>query len=452
MRIDKLLSLILVGLLAISCVNKPAQHEDASTKGTHPEWVYNATIYEVNTRQYTPEGTFNAFANHLPRLQELGVDILWFMPIQTIGEKDRKGSLGSYYSIKNYTEVNSEFGTLDDFKEVVETAQSMGMKVILDWVANHTSRDAVWVDEHPDWYVRDSLGDLNVMYDWTDIAQLDYTITEMRSEMIKSMMFWVEETGIDGFRCDVAGELPTDFWEVAKDSLLAINNDLFFLAEAEKPELNESAFDAYYAWDFHHKMNSVAQGKEPVDSLRASLNRMLNNFPNHAIPMYFTSNHDENSWNGTEFERMGDAVKTFAALTYVLPGMPLIYNGQEAGLNKRLEFFEKDLIDFSDNDDFTGFYKMLNSLKKQHPALQSQERDGNMSEISNNHPQKVWSFKRSKGESEVVAIFNLSRDSLDVTLEEDFKSVNYVSMHDSTDVEITGEVALQPWEYKILYR
>lgn len=452
MRIGKLLSLILIGLLTISCVNQPAKQEEATTKGVHPEWVYNATIYEVNTRQYTPEGTFNAFANHLPRLQELGVDILWFMPIQTIGEKDRKGSLGSYYSIKNYTEVNSEFGTLDDFKEVVETAQSMGMKVILDWVANHTSRDAVWVDEHPDWYVRDSLGDLNVMYDWTDIAQLDYTITEMRSEMIKSMMFWVEETGIDGFRCDVAGELPTDFWEVAKDSLLAINNDLFFLAEAEKPELNESAFDAYYAWDFHHKMNSVAQGKEPVDSLRASLNRMLNNFPNHAIPMYFTSNHDENSWNGTEFERMGDAVKTLAALTYVLPGMPLIYSGQEAGLDKRLEFFEKDLIDFTDKEDFTGFYKKLNSLKKQHPALQSQERDGSMSEIANNHPQKVWSFKRTKGESEVVAVFNLSKDSLNVTLEEDLKGVNYDSMHDSTDVDITGEVTLQPWEYKILYR
>jgi glycosidase len=452
MRINRLLSLIVIGLLTISCVNQPTKQEEISLKGMHPEWVYDAVIYEVNTRQFTPEGTFKAFANHLPRLQELGVDILWFMPIQTIGEKDRKGSLGSYYSIKNYIEVNSEFGTLEDFKEAVETAQSMGMKVILDWVANHTSRDAVWVNEHPEWYVRDSLGDLNVMYDWTDIAQLDYSIPEMREKMIESMMFWVEETGINGFRCDVAGELPTDFWEVAKDSLLAINNDLFFLAEAEKPELNESAFDAYYAWDFHHKMNSVAQGKEPVDSLRVSLERMLNSFPKHAIPMYFTSNHDENSWNGTEFERMGDAVQIFAALTYVLPGMPLIYNGQEASLDKRLEFFEKDLIDFSDNDDFTGFYKMLNSLKKQHPALQSQERDGSMSEISNNHPQKVWSFKRSKGESEIVAIFNLSRDSLNATLEEDFKGVKYSNLNDSTEVEITGEVALQPWEYKILYR
>lgn len=452
MKINKLLLFILVGIIMISCVNKTAEQGETIEKGKHPEWVYNAVVYEVNTRQFTPEGTLKAFANHLPRLQELGVDILWFMPIQTIGEKDRKGSLGSYYSIKNYNEVNSEFGTLDDFKEVVETAQSMGMKVILDWVANHTSRDANWVNEHPNWYVRDSLGDLNIMYDWTDIAQLDYTVPEMRDEMIKSMMFWVEETGIDGFRCDVAGELPTEFWEEAKDSLLAINNDLFFLAEAEKPELNESAFDAYYAWDFHHKMNSVAQGIEPVDSLRASLERMLDKFPNHAIPMYFTSNHDENSWNGTEFERMGDAVQAFSALTYVLPGMPLIYNGQEAGFNKRLEFFEKDLIDFTDTDDFTGFYKKLNNIKKKHPALQSQERDGNMSEITNNHPQKVWSFKRTKGESEIVAIFNLSKESLNVTLKEDFEGVKYSDLNDSTQVEITAEVILQPWEHKILFR
>lgn len=452
MRRNNILSFIIVFGLMISCVNLPVKREAVYTKEFHPEWVYDAVIYEVNTRQFTSEGTFQAFADHLPRLKELGVDILWFMPIQTIGEKDRKGSLGSYYSIKNYKEVNSEFGTLEDFKEVVETAQSMGMKVILDWVANHTSRDAVWVDEHPNWYVRDSLGELNVMYDWTDIAQLNYSIPEMRSEMIRSMMFWVEETGIDGFRCDVAGELPTDFWEVAKDSLKSINSDLFLLAEAEKPELNISAFDAYYAWDFHHKMNSVAQGKEPVDSLRASLTRMQYNFPKHAIPMYFTSNHDENSWNGTEFERMGDAAQTFAALTYLLPGMPLIYSGQEAGFNKRLEFFEKDHIDFTDKDNFTELYKELNSLKKQNPALQSQERDGNISEIVNNQPQSVWSFKRTKGENELIAIFNLSKKSLNVTLNENFKGVKYFMFNNSTKTEIKTEVDLQPWEYKIFYK
>src|SRR5690554_5803698 len=449
MRIGKLLSLILIGLLTISCVNKPAKQEEATTKGVHPEWVYNATIYEVNTRQYTPEGTFNAFANHLPRLQELGVDILWFMPIQTIGEKDRKGSLGSYYSIKNYTEVNSEFGTLDDFKEVVETAQSMGMKVILDWVANHTSRDALWVDAHPDWYVRDSLGDLNVMYDWTDIAQLDYSKPEMREAMIGAMKYWVREANIDGFRCDVAGELPTDFWVAAKDSLTNLKADIFMLAEAEKPALNESLFDAYYAWDFHHRMNVVAQGKEGVDSLRRSLDRMMDRFSPGAIPMYFTSNHDENSWNGTEFERMGDAARSFAVLTYMLPGMPLIYSGQEAGLDHRLAFFEKDLIDWSDKHRFSDFYRELNSLRKTNKALLSQERDGEMVEISNDQPQAVWSFKRMNEGDEVVCLFNFSKDVVKVTLSEALPGEGYLSFPDSAAVAAVKEFELDPWEYRI---
>ncbi|NLZ95743.1 MAG: alpha-amylase, partial [Bacteroidales bacterium] len=310
-------------------------------------------------RQYTTEGTFSAFEQHIPRLQELGVDILWFMPIQTIGEVERKGSLGSYYSIQNYTEVNSEFGTLADFKSVVEKAHASGMKVILDWVANHTSRDAVWL-ENEDWYVTDSLGNVEAPYDWSDVAKLNYNNDDMSETMLENMLWWVREADIDGFRCDVANEVPTVFWERATDSLKALKPNIFMLAEAEEPELNSKAFDAYYAWDFHHKMNMVAQGDGNVDSLRASLNKMNTRFDDRAIPMYFTSNHDENSWSGTEFERMGDAVTAFTALSYVLPGMPLIYNGQEVGFDRRLEFFEKDNIDWSavvSKDEFTDLYK-----------------------------------------------------------------------------------------------
>src|SRR5690554_720691 len=378
-----LITIVLAILLSCGNQNKQQQDEVAELTSVHPEWAYDAVIYEVNTRQFTPEGTLTAFSAHLPRLKELGVDILWFMPIQPIGEKDRKGTLGSYYSIKDYTGVNSEFGNLEEFRKVVKEAQYMGMKVILDWVANHTSRDALWVDAHPDWYVRDSLGELNVMYDWTDIAQLDYSKPEMREAMIASMLFWVRETGIDGFRCDVAGELPTDFWVAAKDSLVALKPDIFMLAEAEKPELNDSLFDAYYAWDFHHRMNAVAQGVEDVDSLRASFNRMIDRFAPDAIPMFFTSNHDENSWNGTEFERMGEAVRSFAVLTYMLPGMPLIYSGQEAGFDHRLAFFEKDEIDWSDPQDFSSFYSALNRFKKEQKALQAPGRSGEMNEIVN---------------------------------------------------------------------
>ncbi|WP_255417120.1 alpha-amylase family glycosyl hydrolase [Proteiniphilum sp. X52] len=446
----KIFLLFLLSVLWVACGNRDRSHENGNVgKSAHPEWVYDAVIYEVNIRQHTPEGTLQAFSEHLPRLKELGVDILWFMPVQSIGKEDRKGLLGSYYSIEDYTEVNSEFGTLADFKAVVRQAQGQGMKVILDWVANHTSRDAVWVKAHPEWYVRDSLGNLNIMYDWTDIAQLDYSVPGMREAMIDAMKFWIRETGIDGFRCDVAGEIPTDFWEAAKDSLVMLNPDIFLLAEAEKPELNESVFDAYYAWDFHHKMNSIAQGKEPVDSLRASLQRMNERFSSHAIPMYFTSNHDENSWNGTEFERMGEAAKPFAALTYMLPGIPLIYNGQEVGLDRRLEFFEKDIIEWEDKGGFSDFYGKLNRLKKKNKALSAQERDGEMTEIPNDCGEKVWSFKRVNNGNEVVCVFNFSPETVNVQFDGNVPGEGFSSFPDTSEVLPVREMELKPWEYRI---
>lgn len=443
---------LFVLLLLFSCGNGNQQNDVPEKNGSvHPEWVYDATIYEVNTRQYTPEGTFNAFASHLPRLKELGVDILWFMPIQPIGVKERKGTLGSYYSIRNYTAVNQEFGSLDDFKNVVKQAHDEGMKVLLDWVANHTSRDHAWIEEHPDWYVRDSLGNIPVLYDWTDIAELNYDQAELRSEMIRSMMFWIREADIDGFRCDVAGEVPTDFWLAAKDSLEILKSDLFLLAEAEKPELNEDVFDAYYAWDFHHKMNMVAQGKANVDSMRVSLQRMKTNFSPKAIPMFFTSNHDENSWNGTEFERMGDAAETFAVLTYVLPGMPLIYSGQEVGLNRRLQFFEKDSIEWKDRDRFIPLYRSLNALKKENPALMCQERNGEMVEIANDKAHSVWSFKRVKSGNEVVGVFNFSKKKQKVSFDQDIPGTSFKTFPDGSAARSTKIMELKPWEYRVFY-
>jgi len=449
----KIILLSVTLAILLSCGNQKDNQQAADSSGSgHPEWVYNAVIYEVNIRQYTPEGTFRAFSEQLPRLKELGVDVLWLMPVQPIGEKDRKGSLGSYYSIRDYTGVNSEFGTLDDFRMLVQEAREMGMKVILDWVANHTSRDAVWVEAHPDWYVRDSLGNLNIMYDWTDIARVDYTKPEMRAAMIEAMMFWVREADIDGFRCDVAGEIPTDFWEVAKDSLTALKPGLFLLAEAEKPELNESVFDAFYAWDFHHRMNLVAQGKEDADSLRHSLDRMMDRFSPNAIPMFFTSNHDENSWSGTEFERMGDAARSFAVLTYMLPGMPLMYSGQEVGLDHRLAFFEKDSINWDDDRGFSDFYSGLNRIKQTNKALSAQEREGEMIEIGNDQPARVWSFRRLNEGDEVVCLFNFSQEPVKVSFTERIPGEGYVSFPDSAEVTAVKVLDLKPWEYRIYYK
>ena len=450
----KISILLFAALLLFACKTNDTTEVTTTDSGQHTDWVYDATIYEVNVRQYTTEGTFSAFQQHLPRLKELGVDILWFMPIQTIGEVERKGSLGSYYSIQNYTEVNSEFGTIEDFKTVVDKAHAAGMKVILDWVANHTSLDAVWL-EKKDWYVTNSDGKIVAPYDWSDVAKLNYDNEDMRRAMLESMLWWVRETGIDGFRCDVANEVPTDFWITATDSLKRLKPDIFMLAEAEEPELNQQAFDAYYAWDFHHKMNMVAKGEGNVDSLRASLNKMITRFDDRAIPMYFTSNHDENSWNGTEFERMGDAVPTFAALTYVLPGMPLIYNGQEVGFNRRLEFFEKDNIDWPSAESvhwLTDLYEHLNALKESNPALFAQEKGGEMVEIANNMPQKVWSFKRVKGENEVHCVFNFSDEEVWVEFEDGVSGTSFREFNiDEPSVGISA-MKLKPWEFKLYYK
>lgn len=450
----KISILLFAAFLLFACKSNETTEPVVTVSGEHADWVYDATIYEVNVRQYTTEGTFSAFEQHIPRLQELGVDILWFMPIQTIGEVERKGTLGSYYSIQNYTEVNGEFGTLQDFKSVVDKAHASGMKVILDWVANHTSRDAVWL-ENEDWYVTDTDGKIVAPYDWSDVAKLNYNNEDMRDAMVQSMLWWVHETDIDGFRCDVANEVPTDFWLRVTDSLKAIKPDIFMLAEAEEPELNNKIFDAYYAWDFHHKMNIVAKGEGNVDSLRLSLNKMNSRFDDRAIPMYFTSNHDENSWNGTEFERMGDAASTFAALTYVLPGMPLIYNGQEVGFNRRLEFFEKDNIDWtasSSEHDFTNLYEQLNAFKKSNPALLTQEKDGEMVEIENNMSDKVWSFKRVKGENEVHCVFNFTDEDVFVSFDEAIGGEGFKEFPGETSSDVIESIKLEAWEYKLYYK
>ncbi|MFA5441662.1 MAG: alpha-amylase family glycosyl hydrolase, partial [Bacteroidales bacterium] len=284
----------------------------------HPDWITNAVIYEVNTRQITPEGTFSALSFKLPELREMGIDVLWFMPIHPIGEVGRKGSLGSYYAIRDYGAVNPEFGTMEDFRQLVDKAHNLGMKVVLDWVAAHTSRDAVWLDQE-DWYIRRPDGEAEFLYDWSDVARLNYENQDMRQAMLEKMLFWLEDIDIDGFRCDMADLTPVDFWNWAVPVLKEHKPGIFMLAESENPVNTEKAFNAYYAWRLHHTMNSVARGEKQADSIRNDLKNMLAEFGPNAIPLLFTSNHDENSWSGTEFERMGEAVLQMAVLTFVLP-------------------------------------------------------------------------------------------------------------------------------------
>jgi glycosidase len=449
-----------IAILFIAC--NPAQQEkktecvapgteEVKAQAHFPEWSTDAVIYEVNVRQYTPEGTFEAFSEHLPRLKELGVEILWFMPIYPISEKNRKGTLGSYYAISDYTGVNPEFGAFDDFKQLVDEAHSMGFKVLLDWVANHTGWDGPWIENHPGWFTHDSLGNIvSPVEDWSDVADLNYDNAQMRAAMIDAMQYWVAEADIDGFRCDVAGMVPVDFWNDARAALDSIK-PVFMLAEDEaEPELLHKAFNMNYGWEFHHIMNSIAQGKAGADDVIGYFGKVDSIYPQGSYMMHFTSNHDENSWNGTVYERMGDAAKTMAALSFTVPGMPLIYSGQEAGNDKRLEFFEKDEIDWSEPALY-GFYKKLIDAKEENSALWNGCAGGNISFLNGGNDD-VLVFSREKEGNKIVGVFNLSGNQQSVSGLTDEFTGSYSNVMNGTQESITQNTKfdLQPWDFKIL--
>ena len=375
------------------------------TPSVHPDWTYDSVMYEVNIRQFSPEGTFAGVEAQLPRLKDLGVDILWLMPMYEIGTEGRKGTLGSYYAISDYKAVNPEFGTMEDFEHLLAAAHDMGFKVILDWVANQTAPDNVWMYEKPaNFYERDSLGNAIWEYDWTDTRSLNYDNEEVWWAQDDAMRFWLEK-GVDGFRCDAAGEVPAEFW---KGILPKMNKDypnIYLLAEAERDNLADASetFDANYAWELHHLLNSMAQGRKTVADLKDYVARDAARFPKEAYRLMFTSNHDENSWSGTEFEREGAAANACAVLCFTLPGsQPLIYTGQEIGLSRRLEFFEKDPItDWSANE-YTAFWKKLIDLKHDNPALAAGEKGGPIEYID--APDGVVAFRRQvKGNPVIVA-------------------------------------------------
>ncbi|MCX6243215.1 MAG: alpha-amylase family glycosyl hydrolase [Bacteroidetes bacterium] len=424
--------------------------EIAKSRFMHPEWAKNAMIYEVNIRQYTPEGTFKAFEQHLPRLKSMGVDILWLMPVNPIGVKNRKGTLGSYYSIRDYVGVNPEFGTLNDFKELVKKAHGLGMHVIIDWVANHSSWDNVLVAQHPDWYTHDSSGKIiPPVADWTDVADLNYDKPELREYMTNALIWWVKETDIDGFRCDVAGMVPVSFWNKAVPRVKAVKH-VFMLAEWETPDMHDTAFDMTYSWDVYHLMNDIAKGVKTADAFDSLLAAESSKFPADAYRMRFTSNHDENSWNGTEFERMGNAAQAFAVLCYTLPGMPLIYSGQESGFNRRLKFFDKDTIEW-DHFRLAEFYTNLNKIKKTNPALANGADGGTMIKIESDNNKNIYCFLRVKEKNVLLVLFNLSPSSQSATLKVKVHTGHYEELlsNGSFNLNESSIVNLKPWEYRI---
>jgi glycosidase len=419
----------------------------------HSEWTKNAAIYEVNVRQYSKEGTFKAFEKDLPRLKKLGVDILWIMPINPIGVEKRKipegktSSLGSYYSVKDYKGINPEFGTMDDFKYLVKAAHALGLKLIIDWVPNHTSWDNDLVKTHPEYYLKDSTGKFVSPFDWTDVIRLDYNNPATCRYMIETMQWWLKETDIDGFRCDVAHMIPTEFWNQLRPELEKVK-PVFILAEADIPAQHLKGVDMSYDWKFHHIMNDIAKGKKSANAIMKHFNWVDSVYPGNSYLMEFTSNHDENSWNGTEYERLGQGTQTFAVLAATIRGMMLIYNGQESGFNRRLKFFEKDTIDW-DSYRLTSFYQTLITLKKRNKALWNGEEGGPVNRISSSRDSAVFAFTRQKDDQKVLVILNLSAKPQVIKLKSSDLKGNYneVFTNKKQVFEEEVELNLKPWEY-----
>ncbi len=427
-------------------IRQPARIAPKTLDG-HPAWIMQGNIYEVNVRQYTPEGTFNAFAKHLDRLKAMGIQTLWFMPINPISKEARKGSLGSYYAVADYTAVNPEFGNLSDFTRLVASAHARGMKVIIDWVPNHTGADNKWLTTHPDFFVKGADGKPAPPYNWMDVRQLDYKNVVMQDSMINAMKFWLTNCNIDGFRCDVAWNVPGSFWKRCIGTLRKERN-LVMLAEGDKTYLHPSGFDITYSWEMFHAMIGVAAGKRPATALDSVKDKYESEYPKNALEMYFTSNHDENSDNGADYRIFpGPVHAPFAVLTFTLPhSVPEIYSGQEEPVLRAIKFFDKDPITFK-NYGRAAFYKTLLGLRKTNSALAS---DASFRKVHLGNDKAVYAFVREKAGKKVLVVLNLSGAAQTVQLTDASLKGPVYDVFGQKHLSLTGKSwTIEPWGYAI---
>jgi len=435
-------------IIFLTCCQKKQQMEDNNAQiDGHPAWIMQGNIYEVNIRQYTPEGTFNAFAKHLDRLKAMGVQTIWFMPINPISQLDRKGSLGSYYAVSDYTKVNPEFGTMDDFKKLVQAIHEKGMKVLIDWVPNHTGADHRWIKQHPEFFIKDSLGQPAVAFDWNDTRQLNYKNKALQDSMIRAMKYWIDDTNIDGFRCDVAWNVPASFWRKSIPQLKKMKN-IFMLAEGDSTYLPKSGFDAVYPWHMFKMMEKVAKGEKSAlvfDSIKKE-NETL--YPQNTIQMYFTSNHDENSWNHADFGTFPGVIhEPFAVFSQTMKNsVPLIYSGQEEPVLRALKFFDKDPIVFK-NFRREKFYKTLLDLRKNNEALSA---NASFKKVHLGDDKAIYAFLREKGNKKVLIILNFSKSEQAVSIK-DVTLTGKVHNVFKEREEILSSKAwkLKPWGYEV---
>jgi alpha-amylase len=456
----RLLFIIIILFLASCSNNTENKTADAAAKkdsvqapapevtASLPDWALQSNIYEVNVRQYTKEGTFNAFASSLPRLKAMGVEILWFMPITPISVVDRKGKLGSYYAVQDYTAINPEYGNMQDWKALVQKAHELGFKVITDWVPNHTGADNGWLTRHPDFYTKGKDGKPIPAFDWTDTRDLNYDNKELRDSMIAAMKFWLIESDIDGFRCDVAGEVPDDFWKQCITELKKVK-DVFMLAEGDKGVLHRDGFNATYAWDMFASLKRIAAGQTNAMAIDTVLKRQDSSFPAGAISMYFTSNHDENSWNKADYGTMPGAKHApFAVFTQTMrSSIPLIYSGQEEPVLDSISFFYKNAIHFGKYKR-APFYKTLLGLRASTPALAT---DASFKKVSVGDDKAVYAYIREKGGHKIAVILNLTNMEQTITINDRLLLGNPQNVFMEVHEPITAGYSfkLAPWDYEV---
>lgn len=466
----KKIALALVGLFAFIACETEEKKETKKIAPISNQVLESAVIYEANIRQYSTEGTFDAFTKDIPQLKDLGVKIIWLMPVFPISQtkrkatggdfaskiedpKERAKALGSYYAVSDFKKINPEFGTIEDFRELVKTAHENNMYVVLDWVPNHTGWDHTWIKTNPEFYTKNEKGEITdplnedgTPVGWADVADLNYDSKGLRTEMTNDMLYWLQHEEVDGFRCDVAGSVPTDFWQEAIPKLRA-QKDIFMLAEAWEPELlKEGLFDAVYGWDRHHTLNDIAKGKDAAKKWDENYAKDTARYEANDILMTFVTNHDENSWNGTIKERMGDASEVLTVLSYLAPGMPLIYSGQEYGLNHRLKFFEKDVIPHDKGKEW-DLLKSLGELKKTNSALNGGKSAGNYERLVTDN-ENVLIFSRGKAGQKVIFIANFSNESQKLKNPLGGEFLNYMLGEKITFSN--QSMTLRPWEYLIL--
>ncbi len=435
--------------VAVRGAEAPVPSAEHLAVGT-PDWVRHAVVYEINVRQYSPAGSFAAVTADLPRLHRLGADVLWFMPIHPIGEHNRKGPLGSYYAVRDYFAVNPEFGTEADFRKLVDAAHAQGFRVLLDWVGNHAAWDNPVAREHPDYFVHDAKGEFvpPTGTDWSDVIQFDFAKPGVLEYEYSAMAHWVKDFGVDGFRCDFATGVPTAFWDKLFARMRSIRPDLFLLAESDLPQLQVHAFNASYAFDMAHTFDAVAQGRTGVSGIDDTLAKFRVLFPAGAAMLYYTSNHDQNSWDGTEFERLGGGAAPLAVLSFMLDGIPLIYDGQEIGFDHRLAFFERDPIAWHASP-LTAFYHTLIDLRHNEPALAT---GTGMRRLATTRNDAVYVVLREAQGNRVVAFLNLTArdvtaDAFDPTLAGRWRDA---FTGETVTLTETAPVTLRSWQYRVL--